>query len=91
VDTGSTSKRAIIEDMILYYMDSSFPPFPEINIEDSDINSLLSTSDVYKVLVQNIYMKQEEPSITVLDLNVFLARSFWKRSPFQHVMKDMST
>jgi hypothetical protein len=24
-------------------------------------------------------------------LNVFLARSFWKRSPFQHVMKDMST
>jgi hypothetical protein len=77
--TGSTSRRAIIEDMILYYMDSSFPPFPQINIEDSDINSLLSTSDVYKFLVPNIYMKKEEHPITDFDVDDFLSKEFLEK------------
>jgi hypothetical protein len=48
----------MIQEMIYYYMDKSFPPLPMVQVQDLTLKEIMSTSDVYEAVIQQLKMKE---------------------------------
>jgi hypothetical protein len=47
VKDSLSSTREMIQDLIYYYMDKSFPPLPVVQFQDVTLKEIMSTSDVF--------------------------------------------
>jgi RNAse (barnase) inhibitor barstar len=48
----------MIQEMIYYYMDKSFPPLPVVQVQDFTLKEIMSISDVYEAVIQQLKMKE---------------------------------
>jgi hypothetical protein len=51
VKDSLSSTREMIQEMIYYYMDKSFPPLPVVQVQDLTLKEIMCTSDVYEVVI----------------------------------------
>jgi len=80
VKDGITSSREMIKEMIYFYMEISFPPFPVFKIEDPSIEECLSTRDVFAALVEHLSKQQLATDLPLLPyVDDFLSRELVKK------------
>jgi hypothetical protein len=73
-----TSTKEMIKEMIYHYMDTSFPPLPEVIIPELSKKELLSTTEIFQEVLQKLEergIQEESGFLTLANVDDYLAKS----------------
>jgi hypothetical protein len=73
-----TSTQEMIKEMIYHYMDTSFPPLPEVIIPELSKKELLSTTEIFQEVLQKLEergIQEESGFLTLANIDDYLAKS----------------
>jgi hypothetical protein len=73
-----TSTQEMIKEMIYHYMDTSFPPLPEVIIPELSKKELLSTTEIFQQELQKLEergIQEESGFLTLANVDDYLAKS----------------
>jgi hypothetical protein len=72
-----TSTQEMIKEMIYHYMETSFPPLPEVIIPELSEQELISTTEIFHELLQNFKereIQQESGLLTKANVDEYLEK-----------------
>ncbi|KAM0910158.1 hypothetical protein ACQ4PT_014313 [Festuca glaucescens] len=73
-----TSTQEMIKELIYHYMETSFPPIPEVIIPELSKPELLSTKEIFEEVVQNLKergIQEESDFLSMTNVDDYLAKS----------------